>query len=89
MIPRPGSRAFRPWVLYGSWILLAASTPSVLDCQGRVAEFRKSSERIRQRVAESLRAGEAPAMQPAIFQGMGLENMLTLGATGPTQAAKV
>ena len=61
----------------------------MLDCQGRVAEFRKSSERIRQRVAESLRAGEAPAMQPAIFQGMGLENMLTLGATGPTQAAKV
>ena len=43
-----------------------------------VEEFRKASEKIRQRVAESLRANESVAVQPAIFQGMGLENMLKL-----------
>eukprot|EP00435_Cladocopium_sp_Y103_P042980 s1461_g12.t1 len=49
-----------------------------LGGQEQVRTFGKTSEKIRQQVAQSLRGNEAAAVQPAIFQGMGLENMLKL-----------
>jgi hypothetical protein len=39
----------------------------------QVQTFGKQSEKIWQLVAQSLRGNEATAVQPAIFQGMGLE----------------
>eukprot|EP00435_Cladocopium_sp_Y103_P049005 s1461_g14.t1 len=50
----------------------------LLGGQEQVQTFGKRSEKIRQQVAQSLRGNEAAAVQPAIFQGMGLENMLKL-----------
>lgn len=47
----------------------------------RIKDYQQASLRVGQRVSEMLRAGEAAAAQPAIFQGMGIENMLKL-ATG-------
>lgn len=45
----------------------------LLGGQGQVQTFGKQSEKIWQLVAQSLRGNEATAVQPAIFQGMGLE----------------
>ena len=39
----------------------------------RIKDYQQASLRVGQRVSEMLRAGEAAAAQPAIFQGMGIE----------------
>lgn len=50
----------------------------------RIKDYQQASLRVGQRVSEMLRAGEAAAAQPAIFQGMGIEDTVLSFAQRPS-----